>query len=761
MQAIVLCGGRGERLMPLTARTPAPLLRIAGKEVILYQLSQLEKSNISEITLALGYGGDKIKSFFSAIDKNLSEISFSECEAIGTATAIEKAYNKLDDNFIVIEGNCVFDCDIKSLINYHNDKNSLCTLLVRKADNDNENAFVKVDDNGKVCGILSQTSNHTVAYDKALSGICIVNKKVFDEIPFVNGLDFVNDILPKIISDCGEVYALEKEFDYHKILTPYEFISCQGKILYKNRDKIISKTDSNFNGVTILPPCYIGKNVTIESGTVIEKGAVIDDDAVIKQRSRINGGYVGKNAVLKPMCEIEKAVICQNVCLEKGVKCGEYSVVGESSHIGENSEISSVSKVWAERKIQSNTIVNEKYFTGNFKQGHIDEDGWYTICDTKNTVLSALKLGQAVASAFNIGDKIVIGYTAEQNAVYMHNALKSGLAAGGIDVLDVGECTLTQLMYSSFFCNAEAGIFIKVNTHCAMNIFAKNGILLERQTELDVEKAYENESFRTCDFSDYGVSMNSEGAKLAYESYIKTYCNRKFAKLNCEIRAYDKATAGLSDRIFRPLNSLNGERIVFHISDDGKKCSAYSDLTGNVSWEKLSALGIYIAFEKKLPVAVPVTYPTSADTLAENSNGRLYRFYNCSCGKMDLSARRIAQRADNLFMRDGVVLCAMICAYINDYGLSFNEVLKMVPDIYSTQRFVSFSGDYSKIFKAIREKNDDGNEGAVVRDKNSKAVVRPLKNGNGIMIFAESKSCEMAAELCDNLSEKIKRLQTP
>ena len=121
MQAIILCGGRGERLMPMTACTPAALLRILGKTTAAYTLDQFKKAGFKEVTLALGYLGEQIIEEFESCDYKGMKLYFTSAEELGTAPAVAYAA-KAGEDIIVAEANCVFDFDLNGIADYHRAK---------------------------------------------------------------------------------------------------------------------------------------------------------------------------------------------------------------------------------------------------------------------------------------------------------------------------------------------------------------------------------------------------------------------------------------------------------------------------------------------------------------------------------------------------------------------------------------------------------------------------------------------------------------
>ena len=155
---------------------------------------------------------------------------------------------------------------------------------------------------------------------------------------------------------------------------------------------------------------------------------------------------------------------------------------------------------------------------------------------------------------------------------------------------------------------------------------------------------------------------------------------------------------------------------------------------------------------------MPYCFSSAADILAESEGGRLYRYYCSSCGE-DTEARMAAAERGNMFVNDGLYLAACICGYLSEKEISLYSALKNIPDIYSTQRYITFGGKTSRLMEKLSTDCSDAGEGVIYGTDNSRAVIKPLRNGNGIMIFAEGSDSEFATALCDELQAKIKRFE--
>lgn len=756
MKAIVLCGGRGERLMPMTEDKPAVLLRLCGKELIYYILDTLKEAGFEKVTLAVGYGSKQIAALFDRDMYCGMKIEFSHSDGAGTADAVYKALGN-DEQALVIEGNCLFNCDLKKFMEFHSEQNAVCSVMTKKCENNENCICVSVED--KIASaVMREPSADKTGFENCMTGIYIINKGIFDDYNCFDRQDLAEDVITAAVSDLRDVCVYSDEFYWERILTPKGFLKCQRDILFSDKLRIRKLTEGNFSGATLIAPLYIGKNVTIMPGAVVEKGAVIDDNAVIKRGCRVTGSYVGVNCIVSENSELEEAVICGGAKLGRGVKCRSCSVVGTNSSVGAEAVIEKEVRIWSGRRIDGGSRLYKNVQTGRARKTIVDEEGECSLGGGQAGAEELVRFGIAAGTAVNIGEHIAVAYGGEEHNRILQQALVSGICSAGANVFDLGNVTLPQLMYAVKTLDCKFGIYVGINASGHIRVTAPCGLPVDRDTELAIEKSYNERSFRMSDFRQYGRVMEHSAGEELYIRFVDSVLPSGFSGVNAEIRTSDTRAAVIADRLFHGRNDIDGEKIIFHLSAQSDKCTAYTELTGYVGWERLVNLCAKIRYEKGRSVSVPYCFSSAADILAESEGGRLYRYYSSSCGE-DAEARSAAAEIGNMFVNDGLYLAACICGYLSEKEMSLYSSLKNIPDVYSTQRYVTFGGKSGRLMEKLAAESAVSGEGMIYGKDNSRAVIRPLRNGNGVMIFAEGASSEFAAALCDELQHKIKSLE--
>ena len=214
MKAIIVAGGRGERLRPLTDKLAKPMLEVAGKPILEHIVGFLKKNNITEIIFSLCYKPETVISYFGDGIKFGIKISYLIQKKIpqGTAGDILKAQKYIKDTFIVTYGDILRELDIAQLIKTHKKNKAFATLVVYKNKNQRPKSLVRFDRRGRVFKFLERPSMKEIKQADVWSNgsLYILEPAIFDFIPRGQKSDFAYDIFPKILTAGKKVYAFEQ-----------------------------------------------------------------------------------------------------------------------------------------------------------------------------------------------------------------------------------------------------------------------------------------------------------------------------------------------------------------------------------------------------------------------------------------------------------------------------------------------------------------------------------------------------------------------
>lgn len=204
MNAIILAGGFGSRLKPLTDDCPKPMLKVANRPMLDYVVAQLHHYGIDDMVFTLGYMPEKVSDYVNGYKGIKSRFSV-ESTPLGTAGGVKKAEEYLDDVFFVISGDALSDVNLLDMVSSHFTSGAEVTIASVRVDDPTRYGVLKVDESGRVKGIIEKPNSN--AYGNLVSsGIYIVNKSVLSQIPNDVPFDFAKNLFPQLIEN-GKINA--------------------------------------------------------------------------------------------------------------------------------------------------------------------------------------------------------------------------------------------------------------------------------------------------------------------------------------------------------------------------------------------------------------------------------------------------------------------------------------------------------------------------------------------------------------------------
>lgn len=294
-KAIILSGGIGSRLYPLTEDMPKPLVPIVNKAVISHVMKGLYDNGVRFAAIMLGHGADEIKRYISENGSEGLEIKyFKEDVPLGTAGAAALARGEFDDDFVLSGGDTMFDLDIGGAINAHKKSGAVATMIVSHISDPCMFGSVTVEQNGAVTGFVEKPVWRDVRGDMISSGVYILSPRIFELVPRGTFCDFAKDIFPRLVG-CG-LYAYCDDGYFCDVGTPFSYLRA-------NMDACGGKS-------VISPLATVSKKADVR-GSVIMDGAVVMDDAavidsVICRKAVIERGAVAERAVVRAGERIEQ-----------------------------------------------------------------------------------------------------------------------------------------------------------------------------------------------------------------------------------------------------------------------------------------------------------------------------------------------------------------------------------------------------------------------------------------------------------------------
>ncbi|MDO8682545.1 MAG: sugar phosphate nucleotidyltransferase [Armatimonadota bacterium] len=522
MKAVVMAGGEGTRLRPLTSGRPKPLVPVANKPVMEHIIDLLRNHGITDIIATLYYLADEIAGYFGdGSDYGVNMAYTVEDTPLGTAGSVKQAEAHLrDGTFIIISGDALTDMDLTAAVHYHKEKGSLATLVLKHVENPLEYGVVITDENGRVTRFLEKPSWSEVFSDTVNTGIYILEPEIFDYMQPGKSYDFSKDLFPLLLEEGKPVYGYIGEGYWCDIggLDQYQqavYDSLNGTVNVSLPGEEISPGVWVGAGCEIDPnaeitgPVVIGNNCKIKSGARIGEYSIIGDNCLIESYAQIQRSVIWGNNYIGSNARLSGCIICYRTLIKQSVTVNEGSVIGDRCHLEPTCAVRPGMKIWPDKIIAAGSTVTMSLIWGSKWQGSLFRNlGVTGVANVEITPDFATKLASAYGVSLPKGSTIVVSRDPQKVSRMLKRALIAGLMSVGVNVLDLRSMPLPVSRYTTRTSDAAGGMHVRIAPDDAnlavIEIFDADGVNLSRTAERKLENIFFREDFGRTDLDSVG-----------------------------------------------------------------------------------------------------------------------------------------------------------------------------------------------------------------------------------------------------------------
>ena len=351
MKAILLAGGKGTRLRPLTVNTPKPIVPIFNRPFLRYQLDLLKQiPAIDEAILSLNYQPGRIEDLIGdGRDSGIKLRYVVEPMPLGTAGAVKYAEQYLDDTVIVFNGDVLTQIDLSAVVRLHRERAARATIVLTPVDNPSAYGLVETDDEGNVRRFLEKPTADEISCNTINAGIYIIEPDTLDRIPKETNWSIERSFFPSLVERGERFVAYVSHGYWIDIGTPAKYRQVHGDIMdgrfaaapFGNRPAttIIAKSAKIDRDVTIDSPCFIDEGVVVKAGASVGPYTVLGRDCKVREGARLDG------AIVWPYAEIEQDARLDHAILGRGCHIGQCATLGPETILGDKSIVAAYSRL--------------------------------------------------------------------------------------------------------------------------------------------------------------------------------------------------------------------------------------------------------------------------------------------------------------------------------------------------------------------------------------------------------------------------------
>lgn len=347
MQALILAGGKGTRLRPLTVYTPKPIVPICNRPFLLYQIDTLRRAGVTDITLSLSYQPEKIEQQLGDGSDFGVKLKYTvEPQPMGTAGAYKFAEDLIREPTVVFNGDVLTDLDLKTMIRQHKERHATATIFLMPVEDPSVYGVVETADDGRVLRFLEKPKPEDTNCRNINAGAYVLEPSVLDLIPKNEAHSFEYGLFPKLLQNGEAFFAHIPQRTYWiDIGTPERYLQAHQDLLANRVSRIhIKERRGKFDSAThseIDELSMIADECTIKPGAQIVN-SVLGRGCYIEERARI------ENSVLWSHTRVGTAAQVSGAVVGRGCHIGRSTVVGPETVLGDKTSLTDYTKTCAE-----------------------------------------------------------------------------------------------------------------------------------------------------------------------------------------------------------------------------------------------------------------------------------------------------------------------------------------------------------------------------------------------------------------------------
>ena len=513
MKAVVMAGGEGSRLRPLTSGLPKPLVPVVGKPVMEHILRLLRQHGITEVVVTLQYLGSSIRDYFGDGSDFAMEITYVVEDApLGTAGSVKNAQQYLNEPFIVISGDALTDIDLTRAMQYHQERKAAATIVLTSVANPLEFGVVITNPDGTIKRFLEKPSWGEVFSDQVNTGIYVLEPTVLDLLPPAAVVDWSADVFPKMLKNRLPLFGyLAPGYwcDIGNIQTYYQanWDALSGRVDVeidgerREGDVWVGENVEWGLGVRVVGPAYIGQESKIKAGVFLNGPVCVGNFSVVDENTKISNSiiwtysYVGENSRLR------QAIVCRHVTIKNNCLLEEGAVIGDEVRVGEGSTIDAGVKIWPDKEIEPGSTVHESIiWAGHYKRGLFSSYGLTGLVNVELTPEYCARLGASFAALFPKGSSIAGARDGQRPSRMIKRAMVSGMMSAGAAIIDLSELPIPVTQYYSCKHPIAGAFHVQMSPldsrSADIRMFDDHGVILDKKAERKLENVFFREDIR-------------------------------------------------------------------------------------------------------------------------------------------------------------------------------------------------------------------------------------------------------------------------
>ena len=542
MKAVVMAGGEGTRLRPLTSNQPKPMVPIVGKPCMEHIVELLREHGFDDVVVTLAFMPQAIRGYFGNGESLGITLAYSVEESpAGTAGSVKLAEEALDETFLVISGDALCDIDLTSLVAFHREKGAQVTIALKSVPNPLEFGIVVTDEDGRIERFLEKPSWGQVFTDTINTGIYVLEPEVLRHVPDDRPHDFSKELFPLLLEMGKPLYGYVADGYWQDIGNLEQYRQA-------NFDALDERLRLNIPGIRLRGNVWLGESVDLDDLEAVEGPAFVGNYSRIAPRAsvgpysvlmpsvslgdhaRTSRSVVDASTAIGRSALVEGAIVGRACDLRPHARLHEGVAVGDNCTIGEESVVMPGVRIYPHKEVESGAIVDRNLiWEAQVSSRLIRVEGISGRINVELTPETALRLGIALGTALERGARVVTSRAASDSCRLIRRALLAGVNSTGVHVADL---RVTPAAVNRHLLKAEgfeAGIHVQPSPSdlevVEIRLFEPPGTPVTPELVKEIDKHFSRQEFRRAAWNEVGELTFPARAAESYAQDLLAACD--------------------------------------------------------------------------------------------------------------------------------------------------------------------------------------------------------------------------------------------
>jgi mannose-1-phosphate guanylyltransferase/phosphomannomutase len=521
MKAVILAGGEGTRLRPLTSNQAKPMMPLVNKPMMEHIVGLLVQHGFDDVVVTVAYLANQIRTYFGdGSDFGVRMRYATDEEPLGTAGSVRNAAAELDDTFLVISGDVLTDIDLTAFVKAHRDSGAIASIALKRVENPLEFGIVITRPDGSIERFLEKPSWGQVFSDTINTGIYVLEPGIFDTIPEGEVIDFAGDVFPAVLAQGQPLHGHIADGYWEDVGTTEAYLRAHADVLdgrvqvdiggFEFRDGVWLGEGAEIDpGARIDGPVVIGDNCRIESGAHLSEYTVLGADVVVKADASIVRAVLHDHVYVGRGAQLRGAVVGRSSDLREHVRLDEGVVVGDECFIGRQAVVSPGVKVYPFKTVEADAVVNSSIvWETRGVRTLFGPHGVRGLANVDVTPEMAVRVAMAYGTALKRGAVVTASRDTSRAARALKRAVIGGLNLAGVTVEDVELATVPLTRFQVRNSHALGGISVRLvpgdPDSVELRFFDADGRDIDAGAQRKIERLLHREDYRRAFAGDIG-----------------------------------------------------------------------------------------------------------------------------------------------------------------------------------------------------------------------------------------------------------------